>query len=185
MHLLETTFYSKFVNSSWNHSGKIAYSTMTYFYCAPSKSLTISLPNVIKGFWLQCSFRWNIVCHIDITFYKISYWTKNDAVQISTWKSRLCEIRQSKSWYVLSLSFILFILHRLRNKLSAYINHPRCLLSGYLTSTLAVCLGKSQHQNPLITGLEPGTFCARGSAPLSSTNIVYILEVRIYQFTFE
>ena len=42
-----------------------------------------------------------------------------------------------------------------------------------LTSTSAVCVEKSQSQDPLITGLEPGTFDTRGrrstSAPLSST----------------
>ena len=56
------------------------------------------------------------------------------------------------------LSLNLFILHRLRNKLSAYINHARCLFPGDLTSTRAVCVGTSHSQIPLITGLEPGTF---------------------------
>ena len=43
----------------------------------------------------------------------------------------------------------LFILHRLRNKLSAYINQTRYVLPGDLTSTRAVCVEKSQNQNPL------------------------------------
>ena len=36
----------------------------------------------------------------------------------------------------------LFILHRLRNKLSAYINHVRCLPPGGLISTRAVSVEK-------------------------------------------
>ena len=64
------------------------------------------------------------------------------------------------------LGFILnlFIFHRLRNKLSAYINHARGLIPGDFTNTRSV-FGKSA---------EPGTFGKRGRgsiiAPLSSTN---------------
>ena len=59
-------------------------------------------------------------------------------------------------FHCIVFKFKLIYLHRLRNKLSAYINHARCLLPVDLTSTRTVCVEKSQSQDPLITGLEPG-----------------------------
>ena len=69
--------------------------------------LPLLLPNAYSCFCNQRGFMWNssqraacpeicIPYHLDITFYKLSYWTNNGVVQYSTWKSELCEIRQWK-----------------------------------------------------------------------------------------
>ena len=79
---------------------------------------------------------------------------------------------QQKTSENIRVSLNLFILHRLRNKLSAYINYARCLHPGDLTSTRAVCVERFQSQDTLIAELEPGTLDTKGrrstSAPLSS-----------------
>ena len=118
-----------------------------------------------------------------------------------------------------SFSLNLFILHRLWNKLSAYINHARCLLPGDLnpkvrniehrtylliinihtmfrtkyneltnqnTRTKTKKTKTKKSQDPLITGLEPGTFDTRGrrstSAPLIEWRHFY--DVILQKFGF-
>ena len=76
-----------------------------------------------------------------------------------------------------------FILRRLRSFQLILITLP-----GDLTSTRAVCVEKSQSQDPLITGLEPGTFDTRVRR---STCLHHCLPLNLsqfwspFQFTFQ